>query len=133
MHNFYFHRSSHLSFSVSLLMQSFLCTEFSHCQYHPQPVLYPGVASALGSTGAGVYPCCNQKVLRFDPTTLPKVLQLSLKKAKHMGGVGSSVLGKRIFFQSKGCRTFVIILMKSVPLINSNICSSASVYCRAAK
>uniref|UniRef100_A0A8D2QVS4 KIAA1841 n=1 Tax=Zosterops lateralis melanops TaxID=1220523 RepID=A0A8D2QVS4_ZOSLA len=52
--------------------QSFLCTEFSHCQYHPQPVLYPGVASALGSTGTGVYPCCNQKVLRFDPTTLPK-------------------------------------------------------------
>ncbi|XP_021248568.1 uncharacterized protein KIAA1841 homolog [Numida meleagris] len=52
--------------------QSFLCTEFSHCQYHPQSVLYPGVASALGSTGTGVYPCCNQKVLRFDPTTLPK-------------------------------------------------------------
>ncbi|XP_035752861.1 uncharacterized protein KIAA1841 homolog isoform X1 [Egretta garzetta] len=52
--------------------QSFLCTEFSHCQYHSQPVLYPGVASALGSTGAGIYPCCNQKVLRFDPTTLPK-------------------------------------------------------------
>ncbi|XP_005525509.1 PREDICTED: uncharacterized protein KIAA1841 homolog [Pseudopodoces humilis] len=52
--------------------QSFLCTEFSHCQYHSQPVLYPGVASALGSTGTGVYPCCNQKVLRFDPTTLPK-------------------------------------------------------------
>uniref|UniRef100_A0A672TM06 SANT and BTB domain regulator of CSR n=1 Tax=Strigops habroptila TaxID=2489341 RepID=A0A672TM06_STRHB len=52
--------------------QSFLCTEFSHCQYHSQSVLYPGVASALGSTGTGVYPCCNQKVLRFDPTTLPK-------------------------------------------------------------
>ncbi|XP_010212719.1 PREDICTED: uncharacterized protein KIAA1841 homolog [Tinamus guttatus] len=52
--------------------QSFLCTEFSHCQYHSQPVLYPGVASALGSTGTGVYPCCNQKVLRFDPTALPK-------------------------------------------------------------
>ncbi|XP_062429476.1 SANT and BTB domain regulator of class switch recombination isoform X3 [Rhea pennata] len=52
--------------------QSFLCTEFSHCQYHSQPVLYPGIASALGSTGTGIYPCCNQKVLRFDPTTLPK-------------------------------------------------------------
>ncbi|KFQ53200.1 PREDICTED: uncharacterized protein KIAA1841 homolog [Nestor notabilis] len=52
--------------------QSFLCTEFSHCQYHSQSVLYPGVASALGSAGTGVYPCCNQKVLRFDPTTLPK-------------------------------------------------------------
>uniref|UniRef100_A0A7M4F6X3 SANT and BTB domain regulator of CSR n=1 Tax=Crocodylus porosus TaxID=8502 RepID=A0A7M4F6X3_CROPO len=52
--------------------QSFLCTEFSHCQYHSQPVLYPGVASSLGSTGTGIYPCCNQKVLRFDPTPLPK-------------------------------------------------------------
>ncbi|XP_061482464.1 SANT and BTB domain regulator of class switch recombination isoform X1 [Rhineura floridana] len=52
--------------------QTFLCTEFSHCQYHPQPVVYPGVASTLGSTGTGVYPCCNQKVLRFDPAPLPK-------------------------------------------------------------
>uniref|UniRef100_A0A8D0GQN0 SANT and BTB domain regulator of CSR n=1 Tax=Sphenodon punctatus TaxID=8508 RepID=A0A8D0GQN0_SPHPU len=52
--------------------QSFLCTEFSHCQYHSQPVLYPGVDSALGSTGTGIYPCCNQKVLRFDPTPIPK-------------------------------------------------------------
>uniref|UniRef100_A0A674H2X6 SANT and BTB domain regulator of CSR n=1 Tax=Taeniopygia guttata TaxID=59729 RepID=A0A674H2X6_TAEGU len=58
--------------TCSRCKQSFLCTEFSHCQYHLQPVLYPGVASALGSTGTGVYPCCNQKVLRFDPTTLPK-------------------------------------------------------------
>ncbi|KAM6083548.1 SANT and BTB domain regulator of class switch recombination isoform 1-T1 [Chlamydotis macqueenii] len=56
--------------------QSFLCTELSHCQYHSQPVLYPGVASALGSTGTGIYPCCNQKVLRFDPTTLPKGCQV---------------------------------------------------------
>ncbi|KFV72366.1 Uncharacterized protein KIAA1841 [Dryobates pubescens] len=56
--------------------QSFLCTEFSHCQYHSQPVLYPGVASALGSDGTGVYPCCNQKVLRFDPTALPKGCQV---------------------------------------------------------
>uniref|UniRef100_A0ABM5FCI1 SANT and BTB domain regulator of class switch recombination isoform X2 n=1 Tax=Pogona vitticeps TaxID=103695 RepID=A0ABM5FCI1_9SAUR len=52
--------------------QTFPCTEFSHCQYHPQPVLYPGVASALGSTGTGVYPCCNQRVFRFDPAPLPK-------------------------------------------------------------
>ncbi|XP_027760034.1 uncharacterized protein KIAA1841 homolog isoform X2 [Empidonax traillii] len=58
--------------SCSRCNQSFLCTEFSHCQYHSQAVLYPGVASALGSSGTGVYPCCNQKVLRFDPTTLPK-------------------------------------------------------------
>ncbi|XP_037751920.1 uncharacterized protein KIAA1841 homolog isoform X3 [Chelonia mydas] len=58
--------------SCSRCNQSFLCTEFSHCQYHTQPVLYPGVASALGTTGTGIYPCCNQKILRFDPTPLPK-------------------------------------------------------------
>ncbi|XP_074845565.1 SANT and BTB domain regulator of class switch recombination isoform X2 [Carettochelys insculpta] len=58
--------------SCSRCNQSFLCTEFSHCQYHAQPVLFPGVASALGTTGMGIYPCCNQKVLRFDPTPLPK-------------------------------------------------------------
>nr|XP_048698743.1 SANT and BTB domain regulator of class switch recombination isoform X2 [Caretta caretta] len=58
--------------SCSRCNQSFLCTEFSHCQYHTQPVLYPGVASSLGTTGTGIYPCCNQKILRFDPTPLPK-------------------------------------------------------------
>ncbi|XP_030413703.1 uncharacterized protein KIAA1841 homolog isoform X1 [Gopherus evgoodei] len=58
--------------SCSRCNQSFLCTEFSHCQYHTQPVLYPGVASALGTSGTGIYPCCNQKILRFDPTPLPK-------------------------------------------------------------
>uniref|UniRef100_A0A8C3IUN0 SANT and BTB domain regulator of CSR n=1 Tax=Chrysemys picta bellii TaxID=8478 RepID=A0A8C3IUN0_CHRPI len=58
--------------SCSRCNQSFLCTEFSHCQYHAQPVLYPGVASALGTSGTGIYPCCNQKILRFDPTPLPK-------------------------------------------------------------
>ncbi|KAM9155534.1 SANT and BTB domain regulator of class switch recombination isoform 2-T2 [Pangshura tecta] len=58
--------------SCSRCNQSFLCTEFSHCQYHTQPVLYHGVASALGTSGTGIYPCCNQKILRFDPTPLPK-------------------------------------------------------------
>lgn len=59
--------------AIGCLLQTFLCTDFSHCQYHPQPVLYPGVASSLGSTGTGIYPCCNQKVLRFDPAPIPKV------------------------------------------------------------
>ncbi|KAH0622881.1 hypothetical protein JD844_025706 [Phrynosoma platyrhinos] len=63
--------------------QTFLCTEFSHCQYHPQPVLYPGIASSLGSTGTGIYPCCNQKVLRFDPAPVPK----GCKVRDHMIGL----------------------------------------------
>ncbi|XP_068009338.1 SANT and BTB domain regulator of class switch recombination isoform X1 [Melanerpes formicivorus] len=81
--------------------QSFLCTEFSHCQYHSQPVLYPGVASALGSDGTGVYPCCNQKVLRFDPTTLPKGCQVrdhmvDLPSGKEDGDVSQSQTTKTL-------------------------------------
>ncbi|XP_053316636.1 SANT and BTB domain regulator of class switch recombination [Spea bombifrons] len=62
--------------TCSRCKQSFLCTELSHCQYHPEPAVYPGAASSLGSPGTGMYPCCNQKVLRFDPTQLPKGCKL---------------------------------------------------------
>ncbi|XP_030052043.1 SANT and BTB domain regulator of class switch recombination isoform X2 [Microcaecilia unicolor] len=58
--------------TCSRCKQVFLCTELSHCQYHPEPALYLGSASALASSGTGIYPCCNQRVLRFDPTQLPK-------------------------------------------------------------
>ncbi|XP_001382156.1 SANT and BTB domain regulator of class switch recombination [Monodelphis domestica] len=52
--------------------QAFLCTELSHCQYHSEPVIYPGMSNTSSSSGTGIYPCCNQKVLRFDPTQIPK-------------------------------------------------------------
>ncbi|XP_067318893.1 SANT and BTB domain regulator of class switch recombination isoform X3 [Anolis sagrei] len=71
------------SLACSRCNQTFLCTEFSHCQYHPQPVLYLGIASSLGSSGTGIYPCCNQKVLRFDPAPLPK----GCKVRDHMIGL----------------------------------------------
>uniref|UniRef100_A0A3P9CPJ0 SANT and BTB domain regulator of CSR n=1 Tax=Maylandia zebra TaxID=106582 RepID=A0A3P9CPJ0_9CICH len=35
-------------------------------------VLYPGMGTERGWHGAGIYPCCNQRVLRFDPTGIPK-------------------------------------------------------------
>ncbi|XP_069810272.1 SANT and BTB domain regulator of class switch recombination isoform X2 [Dendropsophus ebraccatus] len=47
--------------------QTFLFNELSHCQYHPEPAVY-----SVDSPGTGFYPCCNQKVLRFDPAQLPK-------------------------------------------------------------
>ncbi|KAG8512299.1 hypothetical protein J0S82_008857, partial [Galemys pyrenaicus] len=53
-------------------IQTFLCIEFSHCQYHSETVVYPTTANSLSTTGTGIYPCCNQKVLRFDPTQLTK-------------------------------------------------------------
>ncbi|XP_040207057.1 uncharacterized protein KIAA1841 homolog isoform X2 [Rana temporaria] len=58
--------------TCSRCKQTFLCNELSHCQYHPEPAVYPSAASSLDSPGTGFYPCCNQKVLRFDPTQLPK-------------------------------------------------------------
>nr|XP_033794092.1 uncharacterized protein KIAA1841 homolog isoform X2 [Geotrypetes seraphini] len=58
--------------TCSRCKQSFLCTELSHCQYHPEPAFYPGSTSILGLAGAGIYQCCNLRVFRFDPTQLPK-------------------------------------------------------------
>ncbi|XP_068925164.1 SANT and BTB domain regulator of class switch recombination isoform X2 [Petaurus breviceps papuanus] len=55
--------------------QAFLCTEFSHCQYHSEPVIYPGMSNTSSCSGTGIYPCCNQKVLRFDPTQIAKKQQ----------------------------------------------------------
>ncbi|XP_075452287.1 SANT and BTB domain regulator of class switch recombination isoform X4 [Ascaphus truei] len=79
--------------TCSRCKQSFLCSELSHCQYHPEPAVYPGGGSSLGSPGTGIYPCCNQKVLRFDPTQLPK----GCKVRDHVialpgGGDGGAVL-----------------------------------------
>ncbi|XP_007650036.1 uncharacterized protein KIAA1841 homolog isoform X1 [Cricetulus griseus] len=51
---------------------AFLCIEFSHCQYHSEVVVYSTTISSLSTVGTGIYPCCNQKVLRFDPTQLTK-------------------------------------------------------------
>ncbi|XP_067844438.1 SANT and BTB domain regulator of class switch recombination isoform X1 [Heptranchias perlo] len=45
----------------------FQCIELSHCQYHPEQVMYPPISNQLSSPGIGFYPCCKQKVLRFDP------------------------------------------------------------------
>ncbi|XP_069030876.1 SANT and BTB domain regulator of class switch recombination isoform X3 [Embiotoca jacksoni] len=50
----------------------FVCAELTHCKYHPDSVLYPGMGAEKGWHGAGMYPCCNQRVLRFDPTGMPK-------------------------------------------------------------
>ncbi|XP_073905892.1 SANT and BTB domain regulator of class switch recombination isoform X3 [Castor canadensis] len=58
--------------NCSRCYQAFLCIEFSHCQYHAEMVVYSTTASSLSTVGTGIYPCCNQKVLRFDPTQLTK-------------------------------------------------------------
>uniref|UniRef100_F6RRS9 SANT and BTB domain regulator of CSR n=1 Tax=Macaca mulatta TaxID=9544 RepID=F6RRS9_MACMU len=58
--------------TCSRCYQAFLCIEFSHCQYHSETVVYPTAASSLNTVGTGIYPCCNQKILRFDPTQLTK-------------------------------------------------------------
>ncbi|XP_072293260.1 SANT and BTB domain regulator of class switch recombination [Eucyclogobius newberryi] len=57
--------------TCSRCQQVFMCSELTQCRYHPDSVQYPGAAEK-GGHGAGVYPCCNQRVLRFDPTGMPK-------------------------------------------------------------
>lgn len=58
--------------TCSRCYQAFLCIEFSHCQYHSEVVVYSSAVNSLNTVGTGIYPCCNQKVLRFDPTQLIK-------------------------------------------------------------
>uniref|UniRef100_A0A3B4YBB6 SANT and BTB domain regulator of CSR n=1 Tax=Seriola lalandi dorsalis TaxID=1841481 RepID=A0A3B4YBB6_SERLL len=58
--------------TCSRCQQVFVCAELTCCKYHPDSVLYPGLGAEKGLHGAGIYPCCNQRVLRFDPTGMPK-------------------------------------------------------------
>ncbi|XP_037638885.1 uncharacterized protein KIAA1841 homolog isoform X1 [Sebastes umbrosus] len=58
--------------TCSRCQQLFVCAELTHCKYHQDSVLYPGMGTEKGWHGAGVYPCCNQRVLRFDPSGMPK-------------------------------------------------------------
>ncbi|XP_065815539.1 SANT and BTB domain regulator of class switch recombination [Labrus bergylta] len=58
--------------TCSRCQQVFVCAELTHCQYHPDSVVYGGLGSERGWHGAGLYPCCKQRVLRFDPTGIPK-------------------------------------------------------------
>ncbi|CAG10202.1 unnamed protein product, partial [Tetraodon nigroviridis] len=58
--------------TCSRCQQVFMCTELTHCKYHPVSVSYPGMGTDRGWHGAGLYPCCNQRALRFDPTGMPK-------------------------------------------------------------
>ncbi|XP_076834323.1 SANT and BTB domain regulator of class switch recombination isoform X2 [Brachyhypopomus gauderio] len=57
--------------TCSCCKQVFLCCELAQCRYHPQSVVFPGVGAERGWHGTGFYPCCNQRALRFDPTTMP--------------------------------------------------------------
>ncbi|XP_038155397.1 uncharacterized protein KIAA1841 homolog [Cyprinodon tularosa] len=58
--------------TCSRCQQVFVCAELTCCKYHPDGVLYPGMGAEKGWQDAGIYPCCNQRVLRFDPIEIPK-------------------------------------------------------------
>nr|XP_015218330.1 PREDICTED: uncharacterized protein KIAA1841 homolog [Lepisosteus oculatus]XP_015218331.1 PREDICTED: uncharacterized protein KIAA1841 homolog [Lepisosteus oculatus]XP_015218332.1 PREDICTED: uncharacterized protein KIAA1841 homolog [Lepisosteus oculatus]XP_015218333.1 PREDICTED: uncharacterized protein KIAA1841 homolog [Lepisosteus oculatus] len=64
------------SLTCSQCKQVFLCTELSQCHYHPEKAVYPTSVSGRGSQAIGVYTCCGQRVLRFDPTRMPKGCQM---------------------------------------------------------
>ncbi|XP_077437496.1 SANT and BTB domain regulator of class switch recombination isoform X2 [Vanacampus margaritifer] len=58
--------------TCSRCQQEFVCAELTRCRYHPESVMYPSTGVDKNWNGTGVYPCCNQTVLRFDPTGTPK-------------------------------------------------------------
>ncbi|KAL3856393.1 hypothetical protein ACJMK2_011160 [Sinanodonta woodiana] len=46
--------------------ETFMCNEYGHCKFHPEPPRYEN--SSNYASYIGTYPCCHQKTLRFDPT-----------------------------------------------------------------
>ncbi|KAI0220956.1 hypothetical protein LSAT2_027582 [Lamellibrachia satsuma] len=57
--------------------EHFPCTNFGHCLFHPIAASFDGTTTtplsdgstvSLGSAAVGHYVCCNQVILRFDPT-----------------------------------------------------------------
>uniref|UniRef100_F7BEE9 SANT and BTB domain-containing protein n=1 Tax=Ciona intestinalis TaxID=7719 RepID=F7BEE9_CIOIN len=52
--------------------QTFQLCEFGHCRYHTERAQFQNLAGDGSDYPIGVYLCCNQTVLRFDPTGLNK-------------------------------------------------------------
>ncbi|KAK0139313.1 hypothetical protein N1851_024050 [Merluccius polli] len=83
------------SLTCSRCQQAFVCAELTHCRYHPESVQYPGMALEKGWHGAGLYPCCSQRVLRFDPSGLPKGCKMRdhiVSLPDDESGAGSSLI-----------------------------------------
>ena len=53
-------------------LHTFPLREFYCCLHHPQPPLFKEGEDQI-SAAVGVYPCCRQRALRFDPLTSPQV------------------------------------------------------------
>ncbi|XP_059160884.1 SANT and BTB domain regulator of class switch recombination-like [Physella acuta] len=51
--------------------QVFPLTEFGHCSYHPEAPVYDNEPGAVSSC-VGMYPCCQETSVRFDPTQINK-------------------------------------------------------------
>lgn len=49
--------------------ETFPCLELAGCRYHPESPVYED-ASCGGQKLHGEYPCCNMKIIRFDPIQL---------------------------------------------------------------
>ncbi|XP_071092994.1 SANT and BTB domain regulator of class switch recombination-like isoform X2 [Haliotis cracherodii] len=63
------------SLACSRCGETFPLTEFGHCKYHPEAPRYDNEGTAVGPAATscvGLYPCCHQKTMRFDPVQLNK-------------------------------------------------------------
>ena len=48
--------------------QKILHLPSGHCKYHPEPAQYDAGVLAGSTKPVGMFPCCGQNTLRFDPT-----------------------------------------------------------------
>ncbi|XP_072024179.1 SANT and BTB domain regulator of class switch recombination-like [Amphiura filiformis] len=53
--------------TCSRCKQVFACSELGHCCYHPEPAKFNSSLETHMSNAIGMYGCCEQSTLRFDP------------------------------------------------------------------
>ena len=56
--------------------KKFPCYQLGHCDYHPEQPRFNDPNKEDRLTPIGIYPCCHQKLSRFNPTNLDKVIKL---------------------------------------------------------
>uniref|UniRef100_A0A4W3GMA5 SANT and BTB domain regulator of CSR n=1 Tax=Callorhinchus milii TaxID=7868 RepID=A0A4W3GMA5_CALMI len=103
----------------------FFCTDLAHCQYHLESAIYPPVSTELSSPGIGIYPCCKQKVLRFDPTQISKGCKMRDHVISLTGqgdnGIPSSDPGNKIFHDLIQHKDTICVPFLKTEESNSNI------------
>lgn len=93
--------------SCSTCMTTFQLFEYSHCKYHPEkPKFQTFRNNAMQENAIGVYPCCGQNVLRFDPT--------------HISVKGCSLKAHTVLPKTRQEQDLLNVLLKHLSLIQAD-------------